>query len=324
MKAFGILLILLFSISSRAEQVLVIESYHEQYEWDKSYLQGLRSEVADKADIVTFEMNTKRLPREQYPLMAEKAFATYQQLQPKIVVLGDDNALNYMLPKLYNEPISLIFLGININPRKLLATYHGKAQVTGVLELPLFVKNIGEIKRIIGKRNLKVWILFDSGVTSEIAASYIDSQYQLMKKSLAVDVKIHLIGDFQAWQRTVDSAQSEGVDAIIVGLYQTLTDVTTGRNTPSEEVLTWTNQHTRVPLYGFWDFSVGKGKTSGGVVLFGDAQGKQAGQIINQILLGTPASAIPIQIGNQGRALFSESEMKRWGLQAPSHAEWVE
>ncbi|NMS18625.1 hypothetical protein HKB37_29305, partial [Vibrio parahaemolyticus] len=46
MKAFGILLILLFSISSRAEQVLVIESYHEQYEWDKSYLQGLRSEVA--------------------------------------------------------------------------------------------------------------------------------------------------------------------------------------------------------------------------------------------------------------------------------------
>ncbi|KJR35572.1 hypothetical protein BOO91_13255 [Vibrio navarrensis] len=323
MKTISLLLIMLFSISLRAADVLVIESYHNQYEWDKSYLQGLRSEVADKAEIVTFEMDTKRLPREQYPLMAEKAFATYQQLKPKIVVLGDDNALNYMLPKLYDEPISLIFLGININPRKLLATYHGKAEVTGLLELPLFVKNIGEIKRIIGKRDLKVWILFDSGVTSEISASYIDSQYQLMKKSLSVDVKIHLIGEFQAWQSTIDSARSERVDAIIVGLYQTITD-SAGRNVSSEEVIAWTNQHTRVPLFGFWDFSVGKGKTSGGVVLFGDAQGKQVGQIVNQILLGTPASTIPIQIGNQGRALFSEAEMKRWGLQAPNHAEWVE
>ncbi|EHH3078294.1 hypothetical protein MOV00_000798 [Vibrio vulnificus] len=304
-------------------KVLIIESYHAQYEWDESYLYGIRQEVGERAQIATFEMNTKRVPKEQYAAMAEKAFAKYQAMKPDVVVLGDDNALSYLYPYLYDEPISMVFLGINSNPRKLFADYPGQAKVTGVLELPLFVKNVGEIKRILGRSPLKIWVLFDSGVTSAIAGEYIESQYQMIKKSLEVEVAIYFVDTQAHWQEMVRRAKEESVDAILVGLYHTLVDEE-GNSVPSDEILFWTNQYSEVPLFGFWDFSVGKGKTAGGVVLFGEVQGRHVGRIINQLIDGKSADAIPIQIGNQGRPLYSDSEMRRWNLLPPKGWEGIE
>ncbi len=54
-------------------------------------------------------MDAKRIPAREYSAAADRAFQTYQQLKPDLVVLGDDNALYYLLPKLYNEPISIVF-----------------------------------------------------------------------------------------------------------------------------------------------------------------------------------------------------------------------
>ena len=104
----------------------------------------------------------------------------------------------------------------------------------------------------------------------------------------------------------------------IIGLYHTLIDEG-GESVPSDLVLQWTNEHSTIPLFSFWDFSVGAGKTSGGVVLFGESQGKQAGTLINRILAGERADQIPITIGEQGRAIYSTTEMQRWGLKPPSH-----
>ena len=90
-------------------------------------------------------MDTKRLPTT--PIFrngSTKPFYTIKNSKPDVVVLGDDNALKFMLPKLYNEPISIVFLGINSNPRKLLARYQGQAQITGILEQPLLIKSINE------------------------------------------------------------------------------------------------------------------------------------------------------------------------------------
>lgn len=102
-------------------------------------------------------MDTKRIPAREYSVAADRAFQAYQQLKPDLVVLGDDNALYYLLPKLYNEPISIVFLGINSNPRELLDEYSGIAQVTGILEQPLFVKNMAEIGRLLPKENGVFW-----------------------------------------------------------------------------------------------------------------------------------------------------------------------
>lgn len=298
-----------------AADVFLIESYHKEYGWDESYIRGLESTLGDDVTLHTFEMDTKRLPKADYDSQADKAFAMYQQVAPDVVVLGDDNALGYMLPRLQNEDIDIVFLGINSNPRRLMAKYSGKARVTGVLERPLFARSMREIGQMLGKDKLIVKIMFDAGTTATIATDHISNQYQSLKSKLGIDATIENHETFDAWKASVKD--SDGYDIIIVGLYQIIRD-NDGNVVDPDKVLAWTNQHSAIPLFGFWDFSVGKGQTAGGVVLFGESQGIQAGEYVNRILAGEEASSISVIHGKQGRAIYSGAEFARWGLNAPS------
>ncbi|CAH8208088.1 hypothetical protein L9W73_07805 [Vibrio aestuarianus] len=311
------LLWLLISPSALAEKILVIESYHQHNEWDQSYLKALKHTLTPRYELENFEMNTKRIPASQYSVMAEKAFAAYQQAKPDVVVLGDDNALVYMLPKLYNEPISIVFLGINDNPRKLIMQYRGQAKVTGILERPLFVKTMGEIGRMLEEDKRKVLVLFDSGNTAKIALEYMKTQVSMIENNLGITTEISSITTDREWYEQINTANKRGFGAIVVGLFQTLMD-DAGNHVDAEKIMTWTNQNTQVPLFGFWDFSIGKGKAAGGVVLAGSDQGQMAADIVVRILdHNEDASQIPIQIGLQGKAIYHADEMARWGLSIP-------
>ncbi|WP_341665149.1 ABC transporter substrate binding protein [Vibrio sp.] len=312
------LCLLLITGSVQAEKVLLIESYHAEYPWDVSYIKGIKDTMSSSAQLHTFQMDTKRVPVDQFETKANEAFEYYEEVKPRVVILGDDNALKYMLPKLYQEPISIVFLGINSNPRALLRKYKGQAQVTGVLELPLFVKNIRDLSQMLPKKKHKFRVMFDSGVTSQEAAKHIKKQYELIERNLKFEAEILLIGTKEEWQKMVNSAQDDGVSVIIVGLYHTLVDKD-GNSVPAPEILAWTNENSKIPLFAFWDFAVGEGKASGGVVLFGESQGKQVAGLVNDILAGKDANNLPIAIGEQGRAIYSEKEIQRWGLTPPSH-----
>ncbi|NNN48788.1 hypothetical protein [Vibrio sp. 2-2(8)] len=300
-----------------AGKVLLIESYEQGYEWDASYVSALKQSLTPAHELHTFEMDTKRVPASRYSQIAEQAFSRYQHLKPQVVVLGDDNALVYMLPKLYNEPISIVFLGINSNPRKFMAQYQGQAKVTGILERPLYVKTMGEIGRMLDKDKRKVLVLFDSGSTASIALEFMQTQASMIEKNLGIATEIASVAIEKEWQTRISTAKEQGFGAIVVGLYQTLVDESEN-NVPADTVLTWTNQHTEVPLFGFWDFSIGAGKAAGGVVLAGRDQGEMAGKTVLRILNNNEdASRIPIQIGQQGRAIYHQGEMSRWGLSVP-------
>lgn len=311
------LLLLLSLIGSSAaviaaEHVMVIESYHAQYPWDQSYLEGLRETLGDRATISTFEMDTKRLPKEQYQAQADKAWEAFLQRKPDLVVLGDDNALHYLARKIDQTGTPVVFLGINSNPR-----YAGLAEmhnVTGILERPLFKRNITEIKRIMGDKLKSALVLFDSGNTSQASVEGAFQNQTHMSVS-GVKVKLELVAKKEQWQALILTA-AEQYDAIIVGLYQTLTDAQ-GQNADAGEVLHWTSENSKVPLFAFWDFSVGQGKTAGGLVLAGKVQGQDAGQVVLRILNGEKPSAILPAIAQNGRFLFSKSEIERWGLVLP-------
>lgn len=318
MKTYFLLALILICAPSFANKVLIIESYHSEYPWDKDYVAGIKETLAPSYQVDTFQMNTKRLPEKEFAAMAEKAYLKYLKIKPDVVVLGDDNALKYMLPKLYNEPISIVFLGINSNPRKLLSRNQGKAKITGVLEQPLLIKSINEIGQLLPEKNAKLLVLFDSGITSKIAKKFISKQYQAVRRTLSIQVDIENVESLSDWQSHVNDSSNSGYSAIVVGLYHTIVDEN-NQNVDSASIMTWTNQHSPVPLFGFWDFSVGKGKALGGVVLFGKSQGVEAGKMVNKILQGQDTDQIPIHIGKQGKAIYSEFEMERWGLHPPSH-----
>lgn len=299
-----------------AADVLLVQSYHKEYGWDESYIRGLESTLGDDVTLHTFEMDTKRLPRSQFDAQADKALALYQKISPEVVVLGDDNALSHMLPRLRNEDIDIVFLGINSNPRRLMAKYAGTARVTGVLERPLFARSMKEMSKLLGKDQMKVKILFDAGTTATIATDHIANQYEDLKQQLGIDVTIENHRLFSSWKNSVE--QSDDYDAIVVGLYQIIRDES-DKVVDANKVLSWTNENSETPLFGFWDFSVGKGQTAGGVVLFGESQGIQAGKYVNRVLAGEEASEISVIHGKKGRAIYSATEFERWGLTPPTH-----
>ncbi len=161
-----------------------------------------------------------------------------------------------------------------------------------------------------------VLVLFDSGNTSKTAVeSAFEDQQDL--KIAGISVHLELIGELEQWHQIIKAAPFD-YDAIIVGLYQTLVN-SNGDHIPEDVVLSWTSKNTRIPLFAFWDFAVGKGKTVGGFVLFGKIQGEEAAKIAQRILGGEKAGSIRPKIADQGRFYFSDSELKRWSLSLPDN-----
>lgn len=303
------------SLPAMAATVLVISSYHADYPWDSSYMEGLRSVLGEQHRILRVEMDTKRLPKSEYQRKADEAWARFESEKPDLVVLADDNALSFLGRKIDATGTSSVFLGINSHPRE--AGIDKMRHMTGVLERPLFKRSVLEIRRIMRNKLAKVLILFDSGNTSTTAVA--EAFAGRMSDQIGeVQADIKLVATKAEWHETVLGAKDAGYDAIIVGLYQTLVDEQGIHQNP-EEILAWTANNTPVPDFAFWDFSIGKDKAIGGLVLFGRSQGEEAGKMAQRILAGTPPKTISPVIGEKGRYLFSKSGMAKWRLELPDN-----
>lgn len=314
-KVMFLILGLAVASSSFAAQktILVIESYHAENSWDASYLEGLRENLSSDIKLVNFEMNTKRLPKDQHQKQADQAWRKYEEINPDLVILGDDNALKFLGPKFLETKTPVVYLGINRDPRDYIEL--GK-NITGVLERPIFTLAIGSISEIIQPKPDKILVLFDDGTTSQASvAEAFQGKTSLEIAKTKVDLE--LIGNFETWKKVVSSAKEMGYDAIVVGLYHTLVG-RDGKNISADDVMAWTSANSSVPPFGFWDFSVGKGKTIGGFVLYGKEQGKTAAGMATRILKGTEPKAIRPVIGDKGKFLFSKSELAKHQLILPS------
>lgn len=114
------------------------------------------------------------------------------------------------------------------------------------------------------------------------------------------------------------NAQKEGYQSIVAGLYQSLKGF--GNIVVDDElVITWTSKNSTLPVFAFWDFSVGKEKALGGLVLSGDEQGSVAASLIKDILEKNKAisSIDPVTTPN-GSLFFSRNQLERFKLSLPA------
>jgi ABC-type uncharacterized transport system substrate-binding protein len=292
--------------------ILVVESYEASNPWDHSYLAALQTELGAEFQLKTFEMDTKRLPATDHPLQAEKAWQLYQQTKPRLVILGDDNALKYLGSRLLDAGTPVVYLGINNNPEDYIPTGHN---ITGILERPLFEFCLHTVGQVVRPSPKRVLVLFDNGTTSQasVAEAFKNKSSQLISNIL---VELKLIDDWDEWQQTVKTARQQGYEAIVVGLYHTLTD-SQGRNIPAAQVLQWTSANSPLPPFTFWDFSIGADKTIGGFVLSGQEQGKAAAGVVRRIIGGAAPADIPPAVGKNGKFVFSRAQLQKWNLTVP-------
>ena len=86
-----------------------------------------------------------------------------------------------------------------------------------------------------------------------------------------------------------------------------------GRNMYSVEVARRISEVSPVPMYGTTDLYMGTG-VMGGVMRQSDATGIRVGQMVAQILQGTPPEAIPIE-RVRGVPMFDWRQVLRWGIE---------
>ncbi|WP_019612938.1 ABC transporter substrate-binding protein [Psychromonas ossibalaenae] len=309
------LLLLVFSgYLSAAQKILIIESYHSEYKWDMSYIKGIKSVLLDDFELSYFQMDTKRQPKAVYPERADKAWQYFQKVQPDLVILGDDNALNYLGRRFSKISTPVIYLGINNNPRYY--HVHRSKNISGVLERPLIKRAIPAVTQILDRDIKNILLMFDNSLTSHTILEEIFSSNTQLKIS-GIKVEIRLIGEWEIWQRKLLTAADESYDAVFFGLFHTLKDKD-GRHVPAEQVLQWSAENTPVPPFAFWDFAVGEDKAIGGLVLFGYEQGKLAAKMAREVL---STDIQPYQLGTKtaekGSYLFSRSQLQKYGITLP-------
>ncbi|GGE94198.1 ABC transporter substrate-binding protein [Shewanella carassii] len=309
-----VLFCLLFSLPSDAADILIIESYHAENPWDKSYKAGIKTILGDQHQYYSFALDTKRLPGEMYQQQADKAWQKYLELKPDLVFLADDNALILLNKRLNETSTPVVYLGINGNPRDYGIKH--TSNITGVLERPLFKRSLLMAQTMLPTPPPhKFLLLFDSSYTSNTAVASIKKLNQdLTIGTNLVDVEQH--SRFAQWQKSVSTAKKRGYDAVFVALYQTLLD-DNQQVVDETHVEHWTHNNATVPHFGFWQFSVGKEATLGGYILDGNKHGRIAGGIAKQILAGKMPAEIFPKMDTSGTYLFSESGLKRWQLTLP-------
>ena len=319
---FKIILYFVFFILTKnaysgERDIFIVESYSQEYKWDQDYVKEIKKYLGLDYKIQVFQMNTKILPKDQHEKVAQFAFEKILKVKPILVILGDDAALKYLGTKLEEKKIKTVYLGINNNPQEYFN--QNPNYITGVLERPL-IQSAGEyIKELIPKAK-KVLILFDNDVTSNIIQKeFLRKESYILKSEIKFDFKI--VSTYLDWQENIIKAE-HNYDAIIVGLFSSLID-SNKKNVDTEDVIHWSSENSKIPVFGFWDFSIGKEKAIGGLVTTAKSQGKAAAELSFKILSNKnllPRTYNPINL-QEGIFIFSKSELKKKNLILPPEIE---
>jgi len=296
------------NLLANKKDILIIESYHAQFPWDKSYKEGIKEVLGSKYNLTFFEMNTKRLSPDKYENSANLAWEQYTSINPELVILGDDNALKYLGQRFLKTKTKVVYLGINNNPRKYRVT--GYNNISGVLERPLLKRSLIFISKLLDVK--KALILFDSGTTAKVISKEVfKNKNSTSIRGIQVDIVLNKT--FDNWKQKVINAKKDGYDMIFIALYHTIKD-NQGKHVNADEILKWTSIHSSVPPFAFWDFAVGAEKTIGGYVLFGKTQGIAAANIALKMLNEPNHGLIMPHTSERGRFLFSKKQLKNWNL----------
>jgi ABC-type uncharacterized transport system substrate-binding protein len=233
--------------ASEKKRLFIVSSYHKEYLWSQSTQHGLseamlkygyldnRQQVevlahddyveSSKAAIKKAWMDTKRKRSESDIGQAtQRIMQAIRDFQPDLVLLGDDNAANYIGNQLLDSPTPVVFWGINGLPLKygLVDSMDNPGHnITGVWQAGYHKESLELLHRLVP--NAKTFAILSCD--SETARPNIKQirtlaqQGQLPLQLVAV-VATNSLTEFQ--QRALELAQR--VDAFFVLNHDTLRD----------------------------------------------------------------------------------------------------
>ncbi len=235
----------LFQVNAYAEKkklVLIIHSYHPEFEWVSDCTAGIEAKLNNKYQLSHFYMNTKRLPSSEFKTQANLAWEEYQSLKPDLVMTGDDNALKFLYPRFIDTKTPVVYFGVNNNPRSYFIDGYPE-NITGVLERTPIIHGVDIIKKFLPSPK-KILLIMDKTPTSDA-----DIENTFKGRTKAKSLKYLQSNNWDIWKKTVLSSK-EKYDALLLGTYYTVKD-TEGKFISYKDVVTWITQNSPVPTFGY-------------------------------------------------------------------------
>lgn len=291
--------------------ILIVHSYHREMPWVVQCDAGLDATLAGKARLHRFYMDTKRLPVSAFAARAQQAWERFRQLRPDLVILGDDNALRLLGPRLVKTGVPAVYFGINNNPRE----YFGALppNLGGVLERLQFFPWVRLLRSILPDME-NVLVLLDDSTTSR---AILDESFDSRRTAQLGRVVIHhrATSDWDRWRDIV--SHNTQFDAVILATFHNITDAA-GEHVPVERVIEWTSAASPVPVFSYQDYTVHDRGLAGAYVVSGEIQGRQAGEIALAALKGAgpPKNLLPTT-SPEGQLFFNRAQLERHGLTLP-------
>lgn len=303
-----ILALLLVSPLCFSKTVVVIESYHDGYKWDADYLVAIESVLGAKHDIHVLALDTKRLPKSEWPQQVASIQQSVAEIQPDIAILGDDNAFSLMAQHLADNGIPVVFFGVNGGPVQHPALEH--PLVTGILERPFFSENIRHMRKVL-KQNERFLILMDDSPTMRNAVEeYFGDVRQTELYGSHLDIV--LTNDKDTWLNAVFTAH-EQYNAVIVGTHHTIRDSNENYIQP-KDLMDEAFIRAQVPIFSFWDIFVGKHQGIGGFTVSAYQEGLTGARLASLILNGIKPDRVPQIKSLSGHYVYSKSGMEHWNI----------
>lgn len=254
MKIMKTLLILIFifcfnlvGYGQQKTRIFVVSSYHREYLWSQDTNAGVCAALLDfkfldnkaqtdeytQNDFVETEktivkkawMDTKRKSaKNEIAQATAKIVEAIKEFKPDLILLGDDNATNYIGTQFIDTNIPVVFWGVDATPLKyglLDSIARPGHNVTGIYQPGYYQECLEYLNKLVP--DLKTFaILSDDSETGRTKAKMIKKVTEETNPTLKL-TETFLTNSFSEWQSAVLRLQNK-VDAFFVVNHNTLKD----------------------------------------------------------------------------------------------------
>jgi len=292
------------------KNILLVHSYHRGYKWsdDISKVLEQKYKSGPNTSLTTVYMDTKKIAT---PIYFDRLFDLYaEQFKGRhfdLIIASDNNALEFVIR--YHESLfknlPVVFLGINNFDESMIYENNMRQYTTGVAENVDIEKNIDLILKI-HKKCKNIVIINDKSKTGYAIKRDIFKVLPKYKKK----VNFEYLDDISL-KNLKTKIKNLPKNTII--LWVLLYKDKTGKKFTYKESLRQVRDISNVPIYGLWDFYLGKGIV-GGLLTSATSQATEASKKVDKILKGMAPNQIPILTKSPNEYMFDFNELNRYKI----------
>ncbi len=322
--------------AAEKKRFMVVSSYHPEYQWSQETNNGFCTAMlkygyfdskeqaveltendaveTSKAIVKKLWMDTKRKKEKQAIAAITSEFTTViNDYKPDIIMLGDDNAANYIGNQFLDTNIPIVFWGVNNTPVKYgLVDSEEKPghNVTGVYQSGYYVESLELLKKI--KPSVKTFAILS--VDTNTGRSHTKKiEYLALKGLLPLQLVDSIsTNDFDSWKSKALDLQKK-VDALFVAHYSGLEDKQK-HYLSTDEVADWYFAHVQIPEAVGQSQFIKQGMLCGADDS-GYNQGYEAVVIAHDILAkGADPSTYPPRAPKRGPLMVNRQRAQQLGI----------